>query len=144
MNAITGYPKIGPDFLDGMRDYTRLAPVSFSAADTQPLALPQIDLDPIKLPDLSGGKGGFGIEEGKLALGGLQTLGQLYAAWQSAKLANKSYKQNKKMSEANYAMQMKGWNEALDGRNRTREIVEGSSHNPGYYDRFKADELRKG
>ena len=71
---------------------------------------------------------------------GLQTIGQLWGAIQSAKLAKKSFKFQKEMSEANFANQMRAYNDALDGKRRTREIVEGQSAAQGqeYYDRFKA------
>jgi hypothetical protein len=138
----------GPDWLAGLSSMGKQQlPLSFIDEGSQPIINPAADaLMGQALPNINPqGKGGFlsgfGMDEGKLALGGLQTLGQLYAAWQTAKMANKSYKQNKKMSEANYAMQMSAYNEALDGRDRTRKVVEGGSANQGYYDRFKARPL---
>lgn len=139
-----------PNFLTDIEAMGKSPWLVQSAQNSQPIAtvpqniqLPEIGVAGITNTGSAGGGGflsGFGMDEAKLAMGGLQTIGQLWGAIQSAKLAKKSFNFQKEMSEANFANQMRAYNDALDGKRRTREIVEGQSAAQGqeYYDRFKA------
>ncbi len=84
--------------------------------------------------------GGFGMPEAQAALGGLETIGKLWGAWQSAKLAKKQFNFTKDVTNTNLANQIRAYNTQLEDRSRSRAVVEGQSaaQAQDYIDRNKA------
>ena len=82
-----------------------------------------------KAPTLGGGGflKGFGMDEAKLAMGGLQTIGQLWGAIQSAKMAKKTMAFEKEKFNTNLTNQIKSYNTQLMDRGRSRAVVEGQT-----------------
>ena len=68
---------------------------------------------------------GFNIPTGKLVLGGLESLGKLWAGFQGAKLAKKSFEHTRDITNANLNNQISSYNTALEDRARARFIGEG-------------------
>lgn len=87
----------------------------------------------IQMPDGSAGAGGgmlsgmSGMDKAQLALGGIQTIGSLWAAFQSAKMANKQFKFTKATTETNMANQIQSYNSTLADKARSRGMVEGQT-----------------
>ena len=75
----------------------------------------------------AGGSSGFGfnMDTGKLLLGGLQTIGSLWNAWESQKLAKKTFAFQKDVTETNLRNQIQSYNTTLEDRGRSRAHAEG-------------------
>lgn len=81
-----------------------------------------------KMPGAGGGglfAGMSGLDKAQAALGGLQTIGGLWNAFQTQKLAKKQFSFAKDYAEANMANQIQSYNTALADRARSRAFVEG-------------------
>jgi hypothetical protein len=103
-----------------------------------------------QLGDLSGlgrlGGGGdngwFGTSLGpnmgtaQLALGGLQSLGNLLGSFQAQSMAKKQFNFDKDFANANLANQIKSYNTRLEGRARSQAHTEGAA--PGWADEYVA------
>lgn len=70
---------------------------------------------------------GFNLDTAKLALGGLQTIGSLWQAWEANKLAREQMKFSKDFATTNLANQIQSYNTTLEDRIRARGITEGQS-----------------
>lgn len=68
---------------------------------------------------------GFNAPTANLVLGGLQTIGSLWQAWQANKLAKEQFKFQKDITETNLANQIQSYNTALEDRTRVRAFTEG-------------------
>ena len=79
----------------------------------------------IQVPEL-----GFNIPTFQLALGGLQTIGNLWNAFQMSKLAKDQFAYTKDVTETNLANQIQSYNTTLEDRIRSRAAFE-NGHNGG-------------
>ena len=72
---------------------------------------------------------GFGVNlpTFQLGLSGLMGLGNLYGAYQSNKLANKSFDYSKAMADKNYKNTVAAYNTALEDQRNVRGVMEGKS-----------------
>lgn len=70
---------------------------------------------------------GFNTGTANLALSGLQTIGNLFAAFQANKLAKQQFKYTKKVTDANLGNQIQSYNTALSDRINSRYVMEGKS-----------------
>lgn len=77
----------------------------------------------------SGSSSGFGanLDTAKLALSGLGTIGNLWAAFQAQKLAKKQFDFTKRITETNLANQVQSYNTTLEDRGRSRAFTEGQN-----------------
>ena len=81
------------------------------------------------LDNVGSGDSGFGmnLDTAKLALSGLGTIGNLWAAFQAQKLAKKQFDFTKRITETNLANQVQSYNTTLEDRGRSRAFAEGQS-----------------
>ena len=70
---------------------------------------------------------GMNLDTAKLALSGLGTIGNLWAAFQAQKLAKRQFDFTKRITEANLANQVQSYNTTLEDRGRSRAFAEGQS-----------------
>ncbi len=70
---------------------------------------------------------GFNLGTGQLALSGLQTLGGLWAAFESRKMAKQQFNYTKEITDTNLGNQIRSYNTQLTDRANTRAIVNGQS-----------------
>ena len=70
---------------------------------------------------------GFNIGTGQLALGGLQTLGNLWTAWNATNLANKQFDFQKDVTNTNLNNSIKSYNTNLEDKINSRFFTEGKS-----------------
>lgn len=80
-----------------------------------------------KLPSQSGGGFGFNMDTAQMLLGGLQTIGNLWQAWEANKLAKEQFQFQKEFSTTNLANQIKSYNTTLEDRGRSRAFTESQS-----------------
>lgn len=70
---------------------------------------------------------GFNMETGKLLLGGIQSIGSIWNAWEAQKLAKKQFAFQKDITETNLRNQIQSYNTTLEDRSRSRAQTEGQS-----------------
>jgi hypothetical protein len=68
---------------------------------------------------------GWNIGTAQLALGGLETIGSLWNAWQANKLAKAQFNFQKNFANANLSNQIQNYNTTLEDRSRSRAFTEG-------------------
>lgn len=132
---------IGPDFLNfgGSGRYPGYTPT----VDTSWQVPGTVSNSPIPGMPQSGGigaPGGLGMtpfQAGGLALGGLQTLGNLWGAFQANKLAKRQFQFQKDFSMANLANEISSYNTALEDRIRSRAVTE--NRDAGYADSYLSE-----
>ena len=78
-------------------------------------------------PPANGFQLGWNIPTMEMGLQGLNSLGNLWGAWQSNKLAKDQLDFTKRFSTANLANQTQAYNTALEDRARARAAVEGQN-----------------
>jgi hypothetical protein len=81
---------------------------------------------PAGLPPMAGGATplGFNLGTANAALGGLQTIGNMWMAFNAQKQAKKQFKFAKQMTRINLANQIQAYNTALADRARSRSVME--------------------
>jgi spore coat protein CotH len=70
---------------------------------------------------------GFNMDTAKLALGGIQTLGNLWNAFQAQGLARDQFDFTKGITETNLTNQIKSYNTSIEDRIRSRGATEGQT-----------------
>lgn len=79
---------------------------------------------------------GFNLPTLNLALGGLQTIGSLWNAWESRKLAQEEFAFKKGVTNTNLNNQIQSYNTNIEDRARARAVTEGQA--PGVADAYVA------
>ena len=70
---------------------------------------------------------GMNIGTGQLLLGGVGTVGNLWAGWQAQKLAKEQFNYQKGITDTNLANQIQSYNTALSDRITARGFTQGDS-----------------
>ena len=96
-----------------------IQPLAQSTAMAQPGTIPGIT------PGVAQGGIGFNLPTANLALGGIQTIGNLWNAWEQRKLAQEQFKFQKGVTETNLKNQIASYNTTLEDRSRSRAHTEG-------------------
>ena len=70
---------------------------------------------------------GMNLGTGQLVLGGIGTIGNLWSAWQTQKLAKEQFNYQKGITDTNLANQIQSYNTALSDRMNARGFVQGDN-----------------
>ena len=70
---------------------------------------------------------GMNLGTGQLVLGGIGTIGNLWSAWQTQKLAKEQFNYQKGITDTNLANQIQSYNTALTDRINARGFIQGDS-----------------
>lgn len=93
---------------------------------SQVLKVPTPNLTTLTVPPVATpGKLGLNFDTANLALSGLSTIGNLWAAFQAANLAKKQFNYTKRVTDANLSNQIQTYNTGITDRANNRAIVEG-------------------
>ena len=68
---------------------------------------------------------GMNLGTGQLVLGGISTIGNLWASWQAQKLAKEQFNYQKGITDTNLANQIQSYNTALSDRMNARGFMQG-------------------
>ena len=88
---------------------------------------------------------GFNLGTGQLILGGVQALGNLWAAWEAQKLAKEQFNFQKGVTNTNMANQIQSYNTQLTDRINARAHMEGrpEGYAQTYIEENMARDMRK-
>lgn len=108
------------------------------------VGMPTMDYGGVASAAQGGGLGTMGAINAGLS--GLQTIGQLWGAWQQMKLAKKQFNQTKKITDTNMANGIQSYNTAIEDRGRSRAFTEGQSEAQAraYVDKNSLPEYKRG
>ena len=114
------------------QNLTTQSPLAGALGTTNPsTSLTGTNLFGSALPAKAGGFdfGGLGMNMGtaQLALGGLNSIGNLWGAFQAQSLAKKQFGLQKDTLNTNLGNQIKAYNTGIDDKIRSRAVVEGLS-----------------
>ena len=70
---------------------------------------------------------GMNLGTGKLVLGAIGTIGNLWSSWQARKLAEEQFNYQKGITDTNLANQIQSYNTALTDRINARGFIQGDS-----------------
>ena len=89
---------------------------------------------------------GMNIGTGQLLLGGVGTIGNLWASWQAQKLAKEQFNYQKDITDTNLANQIQSYNTALTDRITSRGFTQGDSQSTidQYIEKNSMQDRRKG
>lgn len=82
---------------------------------------------PTTMAPKSGFELGWNAPTLQMGMQGLNTIGNIWGAWQSNKLAKDQLDFTKRITNANLSNQIKAYNTALEDRSRSRAFTEGQS-----------------
>lgn len=95
----------------------------------------------VQPPQAGGGAAGtglgFNIGTGQLVLGGIQAIGNLWAAWEAQKLAREQFDFTKGVTNTNLGNSIQSYNTQLSDRINSRAFTEGRPE--GYADKYIED-----
>lgn len=126
----------GVDWFNNPTQFGVAAPLSYDTTSALPSFAGMKAYTPPNPNDLFGIKG-LGMDEARLGLAGIGTLGGLWGAFQQASLARKQFNYTKDITETNLANSMKQYNNGIVDRANNRAIVEGrdAGYTQSYIDR---------
>ena len=89
----------------------------------------------VQAPNVGAGNGisnaatplGMNLGTGQLALGSIDTIGNLWAGWQAQKLAKEQFNYQKGITDTNLANQIQSYNTALSDRITARGFIQGDN-----------------
>ena len=89
---------------------------------------------------------GMNIGTGQLLLGGIGTIGNLWASWQAQKLAKEQFNYQKGITDTNLANQIQSYNTGLSDRITSRGFTQGDSQSTidQYIEKNSMQDRRKG
>jgi hypothetical protein len=134
-----GVPSLGEDYANVLAGMPGMATNPVAAYFAQYGANNQAaapSVAPTTTPGGVGGSGGgpasqqnlgFNLPTLNLALGGLQTIGNLWGAWQANKLAKQQFGLQRNLANANLANQIQSYNTTLEDRIRSRYFTQGGT-----------------
>lgn len=114
---LSGFGTVGPQTLTGVGDLTLHGLGSY---------VPNVNAKPgwgSRMVDEMGGWGGVA----QTGIGAVNTIGNLWGAYQANKMAKKQFAFTKDMAETNLSNQIQSYNTALSDRARSRAVTEGQS-----------------